>query len=295
MRTGQATSTEFFKPLDLAAATKLMETYGPRAVVVNGGTDIVIELAHRRLSPDAIVYVQGVEELQGVRRDGDTVILGGAVTYLEMQRSPICLRIDGLMAALSRLGSPPVRAVATPAGNIGTAAPSADCTTMLMALEADVVLASAAGERTAPLRKFFLGRGKTELRPQEIIREIRFPAPETNFGTGYARVARRKAQDIGKALCGVSLHVENGCCVRAAVSLGALNATCVRAKSVEQGIAGLNRADSVAYAQEHFPAEAGLRESYFKHYKEQVTTSVVARALDMAWQSAGRAEKVGGE
>ena len=283
-------STEFFKPLELADATKRMGQYGARAAIVNGGTDIVIEIAHRRISPAAIVYVQGIKELQGIRRDGEYLVLGGAVTYLQMQDSPICQRVTGLMAALSRLGSPPVRAVATPAGNIGTAAPSADCTTMLMALEAEVVLASTGGERGVPLEKFFLGRGKTELHPDEIIKEIRFPAPETNFGTGYARVARRKAQDIGKALCGVSLHLENNICSHAAVSLGALNATCVRATSIEKAIVGLNRADSVSYAQEHFPLEAGLRESYFKHYKELVTTSVVARALDMAWESAERAK-----
>ncbi len=279
-------NTEFYKPADLRSATALLERYGDRAAIVNGGTDIVIEIARKRIAPEALIYVEGVAELQGIREEDGTVILGGAVTYLAMQQSPVCRAITGLMQALAALGSPAVRAVATPAGNIGTAAPSADCTTMLMALEAAVVLAGARGERTVPLDVFFLKRGETAMRRTELIKEIRFPVPGSHAGTGYARVARRKAQDIGKVLAGVALRLDGDVCARASVALGALNATAVRAPSIERAIAGKTRAEALAFVEENFPPEAGLRESYFKRYKELVTTAVIARALDAAWQSA---------
>lgn len=280
------TNTDFFKPVELTQATELLEKYGDRAVIVNGGTDIVLEITRKKILPSAVIYVEGIEQLKGIRSEGDSIVIGGAVTYLEMQNSPICRRIKGLMAALSRLGSPPIRAVGTPAGNIATAAPSADCTTMLMALKAEITLSSRGGERVVAIEEFFTGRNETALKAHEIIKEIRFDAPQANYGTGYARAARRKAQDIGKALCGVSIRIEDNVCSEAAVSLGALNAICVRGKSIEKAIVGKNRAESIAYVKENFPVEAGLRESYFKHYKELVTSSIVARALEMAWKSA---------
>ena len=78
----------------------------------------------------------------------------------------------------------------------------------------------------------------------------------------------------------------------ACVSLGALNAIPVLAPSISQGILGLNRQEAVAFALRVFPKEAGLRESYFKQYKEETTCNAVAEAVDMAFSDA---EKGGAE
>ena len=131
---------EFFRPDTLQEALEILGHYKEKAVIVNGGSDIVIDISQKRIAPSAIVYIGQLAELRYVREEKDCVMLGGNMTYREMAQDPICQKIEGLITAISNLGSPGVRAVATPAGNIGTAAPAADCATMLMALKSEIVL-----------------------------------------------------------------------------------------------------------------------------------------------------------
>lgn len=275
--------TKFFTPTNLDKALELLDKYKDKAVIVNGGSDIIIDIVNKKVTPEVIIYLEGIKELKKVIKRGQKIVLGGAVTYLQIEQSPICQKITGLIESISHLGSPQIRAVATVAGNIGTAAPSADCNTMLMALKAKIVLVSARGERIVPIEEVFLETYKTAIQADEIIKEIYFTAPKENDGSGYYRAARRKAQDIGKVLVSANIHVENGICIDAAIGLGALNATVVRGTSIEKAIIGKNREQALEYVRNNFPIEAGLRASYFKHYKELVTNSVVERAIAMAW------------
>lgn len=274
--------TDFFRPNNLHEALEILKEYGERAAIVNGGSDIVISISQKKIAPDIIVYIGNLPELRYIREEKGVISLGGNVTYREMSHDPICQKAAGLMKAIANLGSPGVRAVATPAGNIGTAAPAADCATMLMALGADVVLANSKRERTVSLEDFYAGRNCTVKQADEIIREIRFSAIRQREGTGYCKVARRKAQDIGKVLAGVRVHLEKNIVREAAISLGALNAEIVRAVSLEEAIRGMKKETAYQYLKENFPAEAGLRESYFKEYKESVTKSIIAQAFSCA-------------
>lgn len=274
--------TDFFRPNNLHEALEILKEYGEKAAIVNGGSDIVISLSQKKITPSIIVYIGNLPELRYIREEKDVVSLGGNVTYREMSHDPICQNIAGLMNAIANLGSPGVRAVATPAGNIGTAAPAADCATMLMVLGADVVLTNSKRERTVSLEDFYLGRNCTVKQADEIIYEIRFPAIRPGEGTGYCKAARRKAQDIGKILVGVRVHLEENIVRNAAISLGALNANIVRAASLEEGIRGMTKEAAYQYLRENFPLEAALRESYFKEYKESVTKSIVAQTFSRA-------------
>jgi CO/xanthine dehydrogenase FAD-binding subunit len=191
-----------------------------------------------------------------------------------------------LTQAVSQVGSPAIRTVGTPAGNLGTAAPAADCATMLLALGAQVVLQSSEGSRTVPLTDFYFSRGKTRRRADELIVSIDVPSLTAGEGTGYVRVARRKAQDIGKILTGCRLKLEGGTVSEVKISLGALNECITRAYSLEEAVRGKSAAEALGYLKRTFPEEAGLRESYFKAYKEQVTSSAVAGAFSLALEDA---------
>lgn len=274
--------TDFLRPDSLHEVLEIIDKYKEKAVIVNGGSDIVISISQKKIAPSVIVYIGNLSELRYIREEEGVISLGGNVTYRQMSQDSICKNVEGLMTAIDHLGSPGVRAVATPAGNIGTAAPAADCATMLMALGADVVLVNSKRERIIPLEEFYLGRNCTIKQADEIIREIRFPAIRPGEGTGYCKAARRKAQDIGKVLVGVRVHLENNIVQDAAISLGALNAKIVRAVSLEEAVKGMKTETAYRYLKENFPAEAGLRESYFREYKESVTKSIVAQAFSRA-------------
>jgi len=278
--------TEFFKPTDIKSALELLEKYKDTAVIVNGGTDIVLKIAEGTLKPGATIYIADIKELKDITEREGKIVIGGAVTFAQMLESPIIQKVPGLVEAVRQLASPPIRRVATAAGNLGTCAPSADCSTMLIGLGAKVVLASANGARTVAVEELFVESYKTVIAPSELIREIYFDAPKTGDGSGYIRLARRKSQDIGNVLIGASLTVADGVCTKATIGLGALNATSVRAFSTEKAITGKNKEAALEYLRQNFPPEARLRDDRFKQYKELVTCTAVERAVAMAWNNA---------
>lgn len=277
---------DFFKPADLQEALRILSAYKDTAVVVNGGSDIVISITQKRIKPEAIVYIGDLEELKFIYEEDAVIHIGGSVTYADLMQSAEIKKITGLTVAVSNLGSPGVRAIATPAGNIETAAPAADCATMLMALGATVVLSGIDGKREISLSEYFAGRNKTVRLPGEIISEIQFPALSKNEGTGYCKVARRKAQDIGKILVGARVKLDGDTVAAVQISLGALNTNIVRARQTEADIKNMKTEEAMHYFEEQFPKDAKLRASYFREYKEAVTSSVICRAFANAVKDA---------
>lgn len=286
--------TAFYRPQSPEELFELLDRYESRCALVNGGTDIIIDISKKKISPEAIIYISEIPQLKALLiqkfQDGPDarVIIGSAVTYRALLNCDELKDYQGLLTAIKGLGSPAIRNMGTPAGNICTAAPAADCATMLMAMGADVNLASSEGSRTLPLKDMFLGRGKTACGPKEIVESISFPILREGEGSGYFRVARRKAQDIGKILAGVRLWVKDGKVEDIKIALGSLNANIVRAFSLEKELKSMDCRAAAAYIGSHFPEEAGLRPSYFKEYKEDVTTAVIEMAYRRALEDAER-------
>jgi len=275
----------FFRPETLSDALDLLKQYGSRAMIVNGGTDAVLHMVEKKAAPEVIIHVASLPGFHDIALEDGMIRLGGGVTYQEMLSSPVLAECTGLMAAIRALASPPIRVLATPVGNICTGAPAADCTTMLMALDCTVYLASAAGTRAVPLAEFYTGTYKTVRQGEELVTHIEFPAPADGWGTGYCRLSRRKAQDIGKVLIGARVYVEDGVIKQAAISLGALNPYTVRATTMEKALVGKTPEEALAYTAENFPKEAALRKSYYTEYKKDVVCPALTRALEMALQS----------
>ncbi|MBO5517812.1 MAG: FAD binding domain-containing protein, partial [Firmicutes bacterium] len=76
--------TEFFRPESIAQALSLLEQYRQDAAVVNGGSDIVIDLTKQRIHPAAIVSIGQIAQLQQICLQDDYLCIGGAVTYKQM-------------------------------------------------------------------------------------------------------------------------------------------------------------------------------------------------------------------
>ena len=278
--------TAFLNPSTLQEALLVANQYQEKAAFINGGTDLAIEISQKRKCPEIIIHLGNIQELSEIEVRDKTVVVGGAVTFRQMQESLYCRRYRGLMGAIRQLGSPAIRSVATPAGNAATAAASADCNTMLLALGASLKLENARESRIISMESFFVSKNLTVLMPDEIITEIHLPVMEHRTGSGYSRLARRKAQDIGKVLVGAVVRLEADLCAEASISLGALNPTPVKAVSLEKTLAGKTKEAALKALKEHLPEEAKLRESYFKTYKETVIGTVIHRAVEMAWLDA---------
>jgi CO/xanthine dehydrogenase FAD-binding subunit len=183
------------RPTSLDAALDALDA-APDADLLAGGTDLMVEtnFGHRR--PEAIVALRRVPELRGFRRDDGRLVLGAGLTYTDMQRD-LAGALPALADAARTVGSPQIRNAGTLGGNVGTASPAGDTLPVLAALDAEVLLAGAAGERTLPLGDFVTGPKRTDRRAGELIREVRVPA--VRGPQAFLKVGPRNAMVISVA------------------------------------------------------------------------------------------------
>lgn len=147
----------------------------PDAHVLAGGTDFMVEVNYDHRRPPAVVSLRNVDEIRGWHRDGNTLILGAGLRYLEMMQPELAELAPALAQAARTVGSPQIRNTGTLGGNIATASPAGDTLPVLTALDALVTLASIDGERTVPLTDLVIGVKRTTIAPHELITRVLVP------------------------------------------------------------------------------------------------------------------------
>jgi carbon-monoxide dehydrogenase medium subunit len=187
---------EYLKPKTLDEALALLNQFGKKATLIAGGTDVIVLVKQKNISPDVLISLQGIPGLDQIQYDG-TLRIGPMVTHRAIEKSEwIRKQFSALADAVDVLGSVQIRNVATIGGNICTAAPSADTVAPLLALGAQVKVKGAKSERTIPIDQFFTGPGETVLLQGEILTEISIPSPPPNTGSAYWKHQRRQALDL---------------------------------------------------------------------------------------------------
>jgi len=197
---------EFLQPATWADALALKAEH-PQSVVIQGGTDVMVELNYDRHPPAALVDLTRVPELVQWSRDGDTIRLGAGVPYSRIiaELAPV---LPGLAMASRTVGSPQIRNRGSVGGNLGAASPAGDTHPVLLATGAAVVVESVRGARTVPADEFYLGVKRNALAPDELIREVLLPV-----ATGpqqYSKIGTRNAMVIAVAAFGLALHPARG-------------------------------------------------------------------------------------
>jgi len=187
---------DYLKPKTLDEVSALLNQYGRKAALIAGGTDVLVMIKQKTLSPDVLISLQGIPGLNQIQYDG-ALKIGPLVTHRDIEKSEsVRNEFSALADAVDVLGSIQIRNVATIGGNICTAAPSADTAAPLLVLGAQIKLKSAQSERTVPLDQFFTGPGETVLQEGEILTEISIPKPLPNTGSAYWKHQRRLALDL---------------------------------------------------------------------------------------------------
>jgi len=235
----------FARPGDLAEALALLAER-PDAVVVAGSTDWGVEVNLRGRRAPYVVAVDRLPELRGLEVTDEAVTLGAALTLSELERL-LAGRVPLLDQVWPQFASRLIRNGATLGGNLATASPIGDTAPALLALEADVVLVSARGEREVPLAGFFTGYRQTVREPDELIRAVRVPLP-LSPRVGFHKIAKRRWDDISSVAMGFALDVVEGVVVRARIGLGGVAATPVRALATEQALEGRPWSDETVVA-----------------------------------------------
>lgn len=183
-----------FLPGSIEEALELLHAK-PGAVFYAGGTDLLVKIRSGKMDPPALICLERVEDLKGIREDGDEVLIGAATTHTNLFESPLVReRFPVLIGAVRALGSPPVRNMGTIGGNLVTASPAGDTLPPLYVLDAHVEIRSREGTRRMRVSDFILGPGTVDLKSHELVTAIRLSILQQWNVHHYEKVGRRKSQ-----------------------------------------------------------------------------------------------------
>lgn len=231
---------DYFRPETLDEVLSLLQQYGDGAMLIAGGTDVLVLMRQQAIAPRALVSLSAIPGLDQIRDEG-SLRIGALATHRMIEKSALVRKnFPPLADAAEVIASIQIRNVATLVGNICTAAPSADMAPPLLVLNAEARVVGKRGERRLPLESFFLGPGETRLAKDEILTEILVPPPLPGSAGCYLKLGRRKCVDL--ALVGVAvlltMHPQSKVCERARIALGAVSPTPIRAKEAEKLLEG---------------------------------------------------------
>ncbi|MFD4327861.1 xanthine dehydrogenase small subunit [Nocardioides sp. NPDC058538] len=226
---------EFVRPETLTEALDVI-TEWPEAQVVAGSTDWGVEVNLRGRRAPLVVAVDRLPELRELSFRTGHVEIGAALTLTEIERK-LNGRVPLLAELFPQFASRLIRNGATLGGNIGTASPIGDAPPALLALDAEVVLASPRGERVVALADYFTGYRETVLAADELIRSVRLPLPLAPL-VGFHKIAKRRFDDISSVAVGYALEIADGTVIRARIGLGGVAATPLRAVATEDALVG---------------------------------------------------------
>ena len=197
----------YARPTTLADAVTLLETHGPGARVLAGGTDLVIRLRDGTLQPSLVVDLKRVAELRPAIREEDAWLRISATTVMTDIADDARVRrhFTALAEAAAVVGSVQIRNRATLAGNVCNASPAADTAPSLLVYGAEILAVGPAGARRIPVDDFFVRSGQTTLAPGELVTAIELPLPGRRMGAVHVRRTRRRGHDLASVTlcCGV--------------------------------------------------------------------------------------------
>jgi CO/xanthine dehydrogenase FAD-binding subunit len=176
----------------------------PAARLVQGGTDVLVELNFDRSRPSALINLNEVGELRGWRREDASVVLGAGLTYTEAMRGELASVLPALAEASRTVGSPQIRNRGTLGGNLGTASPAGDALPPLLVEGAEVEIESVRGPRSLPLDVFLVGVKRNALADDELVTAVR--VRPSGARQTFMKVGPRNAMVI--AVCSLAVIVD---------------------------------------------------------------------------------------
>lgn len=228
-------------------AIELLEQHGDEAKLLAGGHSLLPLMKLRLAYPSALIDLGRIRELSYVREDGDAVAIGALTRHEDVHLDDTLRRQCPIVArAAGEIGDPQVRHRGTIGGSVAHGDPASDLPSVLLALDAELVVRGRDGNRTVPAADFFTGVFEVALHPHEVLTEIRVPK-YPGAGWSYVKFAHR-AQDWATVGVAVVARRGNGSSGATAVGLTSMGETPLRATAVEEALAA--GADPASAAQQ---------------------------------------------
>ena len=286
--------TSIYRASSVADAIAALER-DPQAVVIAGGSDVLIKIREGKLAGCRLVSIHGLDaELAGVKalENGDLAI-GPLTTFHNVTFDPLIrAHVPVLGEAADMAGGPQLRAVGTIGGNVCNGVTSADTASTLMAFGAQMHVQGPAGWRVVPIDQWYKGVGKVDLRPAELLCRIVIPKANFEGWTGhYIKYAQRNAMDIATlgVSCLVKLSADKTLCEDVRLAFGVAAPTPIRSHTAEDGVRGLTVAQAAeqigALALQDINPRTSWRAS--REFRVQLVKELSGRALLEAARKGG--------
>jgi CO/xanthine dehydrogenase FAD-binding subunit len=228
-------------PADLDTALAVLAENGADGAIMPlaGGTNMIVDLRARTVAPSALVSIARVPGMRCIEIADGQVRMGGRTTLSDLLRHPGLGQVAPSLVESARLfAGQMVRNTATLAGNICSGSPAADLVPPLLALDAQVTLASRSGSRRLPLAEFFHGYKQMERRADELMTEVSFPCPSASATNIFYKLARRKGDAITVVGVAVAMRMEGDICHDVRIALGSVASMVTRASDAEAILEG---------------------------------------------------------
>jgi aerobic carbon-monoxide dehydrogenase medium subunit len=228
---------DLHRPQSVEEATELADRYGEDAAFYSGGTELLLLLKLGFASFGHLVDLKQIEELEGVRAEDGELVIGGAVTHRELERSELVReRLPALATMERRVANLRVREVGTLGGNLCFSDPHSDPATFLLALDAEVE-SRRGGEaaRRTPISDFVVGPYQTSLGAGDVLTAVRIPELPRGAAVVHAKFAFHERPTATVACLA---RVVDGEVAEARVAVGSVGARPVRAPSAEEVLTG---------------------------------------------------------
>jgi carbon-monoxide dehydrogenase medium subunit len=234
-------SFDYHAPTSIAEVLELLSAYGEDAHLMAGGTALVLLMQQGLVQPGHVVGLRGVAELHGIKPLADGGLeIRALTTHRQAERSAeVQAFCPALAETFARVATVRIRNQGTVGGNLAHADPAQDPPPMLMALDAQAVVYSRAGQRRIPLDEFFVDYFETALQPGEVLAAAELPPLARGTRLTYKKFLPRTQDDYATVSVAASLRLDpDARCAAIRVALGAAATVPVRARKVEAALSG---------------------------------------------------------
>ncbi|MFY9583634.1 MAG: xanthine dehydrogenase family protein subunit M [Candidatus Acidiferrales bacterium] len=281
---------EYHVPKTLEEALRLVERHGDEAKLLAGGHSLLPLMKLRLAAPRYVIDLGRLRGMSYIREEGGHIAIGAMTTHADVEASELLrAKCPLLPETAAAIGDVQVRNRGTLGGSLAHADPAADYPAAILALDAEIVAASTAGTRTIAARGFFVDMLTTQLRPGEILSQVRIPLFAPRTGTAYCKLHQPAS---GFAIVGAAARVtlnKSGKIEDVAVGITGVGPKAYRAEAVEKALLGKKvapkpPADVVKYAARH--AADGIEPLADLHasaeYRREMAAVFTRRALERA-------------
>ena len=231
-----------YEAASVAEAIELRRAH-PEARLIAGGSDLLVKIRDGKLHGVELISIRGIAELAGVSETPEGELsIGPLTSFSQLTKDPLIReRLPFLGEAADEVGGPQIRNIGTVGGNICNGVTSADTAPTLFACDAELELTGAGGTRRLGIAEFYLGPGRTDVGPDELLTAIYIPREswERCFGR-YIKYSTREALDISTLGCSVNARLsEDGRSLeRVRIAYGVAGPVPCRCPGAERAFAG---------------------------------------------------------